>query len=171
MLILVMGENNSGKSLCAEKIAARLGGRKIYAATMIPHGEEGRARVEKHRRQRAGMGFVTCECPHGVGALCAEGATVLLEDVSNLMANALFDSERSRSASDVCREILLLNSQAGALIAVTISGLEPDGWDDATRHYVNQLNCLNAQLKCAADTVIEMRGGEAHVVRGKCPWI
>ena len=51
MMILVVGSPDSGKSVKAEELAAELSGneKKIYLATMIPFGEEGAARVEKHR--------------------------------------------------------------------------------------------------------------------------
>ncbi|WP_394282720.1 bifunctional adenosylcobinamide kinase/adenosylcobinamide-phosphate guanylyltransferase, partial [Frisingicoccus sp.] len=37
---LVLGPNNSGKSLYAEKLAVESGSKRIYLATMIPQNEE-----------------------------------------------------------------------------------------------------------------------------------
>ena len=53
-LILVAGENGSGKSRCAENIVAQTTGRRYYIATMQPCSEENLRRVEKHRRQMLG---------------------------------------------------------------------------------------------------------------------
>ena len=39
-LILVAGENGSGKSRCAENIVAQTTGRRYYIATMQPCSEE-----------------------------------------------------------------------------------------------------------------------------------
>ena len=80
MLILLIGTSNSGKSRFAEKIASRFPGPRIYAATMVPCGAAGAARVDKHRRQRAGRGFVTVECPRGLDGISAgKNALVLLD--------------------------------------------------------------------------------------------
>ena len=79
MLILLTGASNSGKSRFAETIASRFSGPRIYAATMVPCGAEGAARVDRHRRQRAGQGFVTAECPRGLAGISAgTDARVLL---------------------------------------------------------------------------------------------
>lgn len=84
-LILVAGENGSGKSRCAENIVAQTTGRRYYIATMQPCSEENLRRVEKHRRQRRDLRFTTLELPHRVGAAAVEnGSVVLLEDVSKI---------------------------------------------------------------------------------------
>ena len=54
MLILVTGGSASGKSEYAEQCITMLHKGKntlLYLATMQPYGEEGAARVEKHRKQ------------------------------------------------------------------------------------------------------------------------
>ena len=63
MLIIITGVSGSGKSEYAEQICCRLAGdnKKYYVATMQPFGEEGRIRIEKHKRQREGKGFETIE--------------------------------------------------------------------------------------------------------------
>ena len=53
-LILVAGPNGSGKSLFAEQLTARTGRERFYIATMLPVTDDNLARIEKHRRQRAG---------------------------------------------------------------------------------------------------------------------
>ncbi|MBQ8091863.1 MAG: bifunctional adenosylcobinamide kinase/adenosylcobinamide-phosphate guanylyltransferase [Pyramidobacter sp.] len=171
MLILVTGCNGSGKSRCAEKIAARFCGKKFYAATMIPYGPEGEARKQKHICQREGLGFVTVECPFSLEDVPAEESDlVLLEDVSNLLANVMFDMEHHSSPAAAESQITALETRCHALIAVTIGGLTGDGCDEATKNYVNELNALNARLASRADTVIELREGTPFVVKGECLW-
>ena len=53
MLIIITGVSGSGKSEYAEQICCRLArdNKKYYVATMQPFGEEGRIRIEKHKRQ------------------------------------------------------------------------------------------------------------------------
>ena len=172
MLILLIGASNSGKSQFAEKIASRFPGKKIYAATMIPCGAAGAARVDKHRRQRAGGGFVTVECPRGLDVVPAGGHTlVLLEDVSNLLANAMFGRHDPGAENEALRQILALAGRADAVIAVTIGEVSGDGCDEATKNYAAALDRLNGRLAAAADAVIEMRGGVPRLRKGECPWI
>ncbi len=70
-MILVVGGPNSGKSLRAEELAVEMSAedKRIYLAAMIPYGEEGAARVKRHRELRKGKGFVTVERAKDVGAL------------------------------------------------------------------------------------------------------
>ena len=91
MLTLVTGGSGSGKSAFAESLAGRLDGDRFYLATMEVFGEESRARVRRHRAQRAALGFTTIECPTGLLKLqLPQNAIVLLEDLSNLLANEMF---------------------------------------------------------------------------------
>lgn len=71
MMIFVLGRPDSGKSKRAEEIALERSkaGERIYLATMIPFGEEGKKRVEKHLKMRDGKGFITVECPVNLRAL------------------------------------------------------------------------------------------------------
>ena len=92
MLTIVIGGAGSGKSAFAEGLVCRLPGEKIYLATMLPRGGESARRVEKHRAQRAGMGFETLE--RGLDlerAALPARANVLLEDLSNLLANERYE--------------------------------------------------------------------------------
>jgi adenosylcobinamide kinase/adenosylcobinamide-phosphate guanylyltransferase len=90
MMILIAGANSSGKSAFAEDLAVRIAdGPLYYIATMVPHGPEGAARVARHLTRRAGRGFITIESP-GAVLPARDADTVLLEDVSNLLADAMF---------------------------------------------------------------------------------
>jgi len=165
MLIVIAGENGSGKSAYAEKLALAFGGERRYIATMLPYGEEGAKRVEKHRRQRAGMGFTALELPYEVGgAEVPADAVVLLEDVSNLLANAMF--ERGKRASGVLEDIQALMGRCRVLIAVTIAGLDARACEGETRGYAEALGSLNGALCALADTVIEMRAGRPALQKG-----
>ena len=171
MLILITGGNGSGKSRFAESVAAGFGGTKYYAATMIPYGPAGEARKQKHIAQRAGLGFVTVECPFALGAVPAyKDDLVLLEDVSNLLANTMFDVEHFLPSSAVEADIIALEDRCKVLIAVTIGGLTGDGCDAETKNYVAELNALNDRLARHAEAVIELRGGKPQLIKGNCPW-
>ena len=63
MRALFIGGGKSGKSTAAQKLAAALadGGPLYYWATMTPHDGEDEERIQRHRDDRAGMGFTTVE--------------------------------------------------------------------------------------------------------------
>jgi adenosylcobinamide kinase/adenosylcobinamide-phosphate guanylyltransferase len=173
MNFLILGPNGSGKSALAEKIAVGLGegAPLFYIATMIPYGEEGRIRVEKHRRLRADSGFVTVEKATGISNVTLPpNGLVLLEDVSNLLGNTLFIGDRQGGADSVFLEIKTLCGKCRAAVLVSIDGLAAgEEFDEETNGYINELNNLNAQLAAFADTVIVMREGKPLVVKGDSP--
>ena len=157
-MILIMGKNNSGKSAYAEALAVRFRQMRYYIATMLHHGEEGASRVQKHIAQRAGMGFITLEMPFSVGgANIPADAVALLEDVSNLLSNAMFD--RGTSEEEVLEDMMMLCRRVGCVIAVTISELDDGDYNEETLRYIRALKCLNRQLENLADAVIEMYEG------------
>ena len=63
MIYLVTGGSGSGKSAYAESLLSEFENirSRYYIATMQVYGEEGKKRVERHRRLRAGKGFITSE--------------------------------------------------------------------------------------------------------------
>ena len=63
MIYLVTGGSGSGKSAYAESLLSGFENirSRYYIATMQVYGEEGKKRVERHRRLRAGKGFITSE--------------------------------------------------------------------------------------------------------------
>ena len=52
-LILVLGENNSGKSKFSEEMISKIEGNRYYIATMIPATDENYDRIKKHKKQRS----------------------------------------------------------------------------------------------------------------------
>lgn len=158
MLILVTGKNSSGKSAFAERLAVRLGAPRCYLATMRPHGAAGARRVARHRAQRAGLGFVTYELPYHLHeAALPAGAIVLVEDVTNLLANIIFELAQEEDAARA--ELLALRGRARHVVAVTVSGFDETTDDAATRAYIAALLRLNEALAVAADVVVELREG------------
>ena len=164
-LVLISGENGSGKSAFAESAAAGCAGGRYYIAAMLPQSEDDRARIARHRRQRRGLGFRTLELPYRIGgARVDSGGTVLLEDVSNLLANVMFG--RGGTEKDVFDDIRELLGRCRLLLAVTIAGLSPQGYEPQTAAYINALARLNAMLADIADAAVTMRGGEPFFTKG-----
>ena len=157
---LISGPNSSGKSLFAEGLAVSSGGPLVYAATMIPEGEENQRRVEKHRLQRKDKGFTTIEVPWDIQELSVKPETVvLLEDASNLLANGIF--LHGADAGEALERISTLAQKCRKVIIVTISGLSVEDYSGETAEYIRQLNLLNELLLDAAALAFEMREGEA----------
>ena len=165
-LILVAGPNGSGKSLFAEQLTARTGRERFYIATMLPVTDNNLSRIEKHRRQRAGLGFETLELPFHVGsAPVPADSAVLLEDISNRLANAMF--EKNSTPAQALDDICLLQKRCRLLVAVTIAGLVPNGCDAETAAYIGALNALNERLFNCADAVVRMEHRTPVVCKGE----
>ncbi len=98
MITLVCGSPNSGKSTRAEELFSETKAEyKYYVATMQVFDEEGRKRVEKHRRAREGKGFITLEIPTKADSALSrikDGAhsAVLLECLSHLAGNEMHEA-------------------------------------------------------------------------------
>ncbi len=77
MNVLISGGAKNGKSMYAQRLAkamAEEAGRPLYyIATMIPGDEEDRARIRRHREERAGWGFATLERGRDLCGLLAGG--------------------------------------------------------------------------------------------------
>lgn len=167
MFTLVIGGAASGKSKFAEAHALKLPGRRIYLATMEPLGAEGRARVERHRRLRAGKGFETVERYTGLaGLLLPDGANILMECLGNLLANELY-SPRGGGADAVLAGMDRLLARSAHLTVVT-NEVCSGGTDYArdTLTYMQELAHINRTLAARADFVVEVVCSLPNVLKG-----
>ena len=179
-MTLIIGGSGSGKSAYAESLLAeaKVAGAKYYLATMDAQDAESRQRISRHRALRADKGFRTWECPRGLGAAVAAkaeelmGCGVLLECMSNLVANEMFDdawvahssekargrSALARAVSDrVVRDVMLLSQACGELFVVTNNVFE-DGvnYGETTRAYLDALARVNRELARQSARVVEV---------------
>ncbi len=190
MLYIVTGGSGSGKSEYAEQIAVqcrnRIGGTLWYLATMRIWDDEGRKRVERHRRMRAAKGFKTIERYTGLeilelrkrfeepnsAGLDAERETdslkhwessqvsqkpvLLLECMSNLVLNEFYDQEDG-AEERILRGIKHLQKQCHDLIIVT-NEIFSDGvtYDPESERYIALLGQINRELGRTADSVTEV---------------
>ena len=135
----------------------------LYLATMIPFGEEGAARVKKHRAMREGKGFETLEIPAG---LCREekrlapyfGGVCLLECVANLAGNEMHATEHAGRRPEEIREIVMeeilwLGRHMKHLVVVTDIFEDIPDADEDTRQYIRLVNEVNRALEEKADRV------------------
>lgn len=77
MIALVIGGSGSGKSAYAEQMAVKAAGNGslYYVATMQVYDEEGKKKVERHQKMRAGKGFLTIEQPRRLKEAAKKVAT------------------------------------------------------------------------------------------------
>lgn len=161
MMILVTGGSGSGKSAFAEDCVLALGEKKrIYIATMFPFDEESKKRVARHRNMRKGKGFETVECYTGLkNVKVQEKSTVLLECMSNLTANEMFqeDGAGEKTVEEIIEGIRSLREQAGDLVIVTNEIFsEAASYEGETETYQKYLGEINQGLAELSDQVVEV---------------
>ena len=164
MFVLITGGSGSGKSEYAENRAVMLSKKEslllYYIATMKPFGEEGKRRVERHRRLRSGKGFFTVEHYVNLKRLTLPGeGVVLLECLSNLTANEMFEPEGAgeHTPEEIMDGIRQIRSSSRHLIVVT-NDIFSDGitYDKTTEQYQSYLGRVNRELAREADEVMEV---------------
>ena len=175
MFALITGGSGSGKSEYAENLAVGLaketGLPLYYIATMIPFGAEGKKRVERHRKLRAGKGFTTIERYANLKELILpENGVVLLECLSNLTANEMFEEKGAGAGTpeEVFLGVKRIRSECRHLVAVT-NDIFSDGilYDKTTKRYQSYLGEINQKLAGEADTVTEVVCGIPLCIKEK----
>ena len=153
MMIVVTGGSGSGKSAYAEQRIQEFGQMpRYYLATMENRDEESQKRVDRHRAMRAdNLQNVQLEEP----------GAVLLECMSNLVANELFVKDgmahMEQTAGKILNGVSLLKEQCTHLVIVT-NEVFSDGllYDEWTKNYIKCLGIVNQYLSQMADQVIEV---------------
>ena len=171
MMVLVVGGSGSGKSSYAEKTAVSLaqsGMKKYYLATMQVFDDEGRKKVDRHRKLRNGKGFFTIEQPVRISSALEKmedgDRVVLLECISNLTANEMFSEKKTMTeiqvTENVIRDIKMLKEQTNHLVVVSNNIFE-DGttYDEITTKYIRAMGKINQKLAALADRVVEVVAG------------
>ena len=161
MLMMVTGGSGSGKSEFAESLVTGLAdGPNLYIATMFPFDEECHKRIARHREMRKDKGFDTLECYTGLKHADVPGYhTVLLECMSNLVANEMFreDGFHPEVAEEIILGVKNLLDQAEHVVIVT-NEIFSDGvlYEGESEKYKEQLGQINCNLAEMADRVVEV---------------
>lgn len=193
MLHIVYGGSASGKSSYAESFAMSLQGegRLLYIATMYPYkwntteiDPETMQRIERHRAMRADKGFDTVECYRHVEHIVAKRQDVLLlECMSNLLANEMYLESDSNAGSDmaetmspvsnkIVQALIDLSTRVQDVVIVTNDVFSDGGsltYDESTREYVKNLAEINCALARVAETVTEVVCGIPVIVKKNHP--
>lgn len=163
MFLLVTGGSGSGKSEYAERWLTKNASpecERYYIATMMPFGEEAQVRIARHRAQRSGRGFQTIERYTNLeGIEFSPDSDILLECMSNLVANELYDESESHSnlVEAIDAGIERLAKRCHHLVVVT-NEVFSDGitYDESTMQYISYLAQVNKTMAKRADAVAEI---------------
>ncbi|MCR5784483.1 MAG: bifunctional adenosylcobinamide kinase/adenosylcobinamide-phosphate guanylyltransferase [Eubacterium sp.] len=161
MFELVYGGSGSGKSEYAESLFADVQSGKYYIATMEPFSEAAKIRISRHQKMREGKGFRTIERQSSLLGLefKEKAEAVLIECVSNLLANEMFSENLSakEAAEKTVSDILYIKENTSDLAVVT-NDVARDGkeYDEETESYILALEEVNRRLAQIADKVTEV---------------
>lgn len=159
MITLIIGGSGSGKSEFAENLAMNFGAKKYYIATMSINDLESEKKVQRHRYMRLYKKFQTIEAQRKLAFVNIEGGTVLLECMSNLVANEIFGENggTENAYEAIIKGINILSKKSENFIVVS-NQVFCDGiiYDEETVKYIALLGKINDYLTRLADEVIEV---------------
>ncbi len=168
MVALIIGGTASGKSEYAENLAAKLHGDKIYLATMKPYDEESFKKIDRHKDMRNGKGFLTREIAEDlINADFSGRDTVLLECISNLLANEMYRKKPKTSPTEYIISGLdkMINSCKNTVIVS--NNIFCDHYEyKEIKDYIKALGDINAYLAEKADLVCEVVCGVPIIHKG-----
>lgn len=162
MIYLLSGGAKNGKSSLAQDIVCASAEKRYYLATMIPHDDEDRVRIQRHIENRAGMGFETVEC--GTEILSSlermdPAGAVLLDSVTALLANEMFRADGSfdeGAPARLERELLEFSDRMACVVFVSdyiyADAGRYDAWTECYRRGLARLDrALARRADCVAD--------------------
>lgn len=172
MKLFVYGGSGSGKSAYAERRAAGLNENRIYLATMKESCEEDGKRIKKHRDMRKDYSFLTIEQCTDINRAIEifHDGVILLECVSNLVANEMFKDGIIIPGDDVVVKVLsdlrCLMSKCKDIVIVSNNIFE-DGicYDESVGAYMKALGRINAELISMSDEAVEVVVGIAMNIK------
>lgn len=127
-VIMVTGGSRSGKSVIAEEKAKECGGRSVlYLATAIPVDEDMKERIRRHQERRDAE-WGTYEGYRDLGQIVrhTEKSTVLLDCVTVMITNILFEDQERNFDEISSREIEDLESEVIMELSDLIKGIRDE---------------------------------------------
>lgn len=161
MFTLIIGGSGSGKSAFAENLAMTYNQKPyIYIATMLSFDQETKDKILRHKKMRQDKRFQTIECFTGLNNITVpKSSTVLLDCMSNLLANEMFQKggAKEHSVTRIMDGIIALEKQCSNLIVVT-NEIFLDGciYEEDTKEYMEALGTINRNMAGEAKKVIEV---------------
>ena len=165
MKVFVTGGAKNGKTTFAQNWAkerADKTGRKLYyIATMIPVDEEDRARIDRHRKDREGLGFETIEKGEDLADIQACGVFIV-DSVTALLANKMFrGSDFVPEAGKLVADDLekFLDAAGDAIIVSDFIYNDMKTGSETVEAYRSALAGIDRHLAEICDCVVEMVAG------------
>ena len=162
--ILVIGGCRSGKSREAMRLAAAVGGRRVFVATCVPHDAEMIARVERHQAERDDS-WQTIEEPldltEVLGREDAADRVVLIDCLtlwtSNLMAAGMSDGAIADRVAELARHLSALRGRAILVTNEVGGGIVPE--NPLARRFRDLAGLVNQRIAAACHQVVWMVAG------------
>lgn len=175
MSTLISGGAKNGKSWYAQRAAKAAGAPLYYVATMIPCDAEDKARIARHRAERADWGFETLECGRDILS-CLDRAdprgSFLLDSVTALLSNEMFPPEGVDLSAHIRVADALAEFVRRAPTTVVVSDyIYSDAmlYDGLTEAFRAGLAYVDRRLAACCDNVIEVAAGQIIVHKGVAP--
>lgn len=160
LIHLILGGARSGKSRLAEKLACDSELQLVYVATATAGDEEMKARIERHRADRAEDGWVTVEEPEDLAAVvelyAKENKCLLIDCLTLWLSNCLHSNswgvqkkkffhelERIQKSATNC-QIIMVSNETGL-------GVVPMG--ELSRNFVDESGFMHQDIASIADNV------------------
>lgn len=164
-LILITGGARSGKSSYALELAESIGNKRLFVATCPSVDPEMSERVHRHKQERKGRGWETCECEIELGDVFKERKSqfevILIDCLTLWVNNILYYFEKNGQTVDdyeikrLCQNWLEQAQQfQGTIVCVSNEvglGIVPD--NSLARKYRDLVGTCNQFLGKCADEV------------------
>ncbi len=173
MKVLILGGTKSGKSLLAQDIAVSINKKPLYyVATMSPCDSEDMARINRHIKERHGLGFTTVEQANNIHEICkncAKNGAFLIDSITALLSNEMFLGEYIENAAQkVAFGVLeILTCFEDIVLVSDILHADAAIYDDMTENYRKSLGYLHKMCADKCDVVLEVCSGNIIVHKGK----
>ena len=164
MRIFISGGCKNGKSYYAQRLAKaqQKSGALYYIATMMPVDAEDKARIVRHRAERAGMGFSTIEQPADIEDIlhkCEADGSFLLDSLTALMMNEMFRADGSLNEKSAEKTLAGLEKVMSGLrdIVIVSDYIYSDAllYGPLIEEYRKSLAGLDRAAALFCDTVLE----------------
>jgi adenosylcobinamide kinase/adenosylcobinamide-phosphate guanylyltransferase len=155
MRVLITGGVKSGKSRRALQLAADFAPDRWFLATATAFDDEMRARIARHRAERAASSFATIEEPIDIDTVLHERMVL---DCIPMWLNNLFFAQREADWEPIL-DRLIIAMPLDIIIVTNETGMGVIPADPMSRRYGMVLGMANARLAAAVDRVELMVAG------------
>ncbi|MDR2343427.1 MAG: bifunctional adenosylcobinamide kinase/adenosylcobinamide-phosphate guanylyltransferase [Spirochaetaceae bacterium] len=164
--MFISGGVKSGKSGRALKLAREWRKPVSFIATAEFLDDEMKGRIERHKAERAGLGFTTFEEPLDLAAALVRGGEYVLVDCLTMWVNNIMYHGREADFTGMLDSFIEgLRGKGGAIVVSNETGFGNIPADELTRRYNLLLAEANRKTAAAADRVELMVAGLPLVVK------